>query len=301
MAEVNVTTKVSHPRLREAVEKVRPEMVALDQDRLLRVNLDPLAAASTVRGALPQIVPYRVQLEALPGFDIKWLDNLELYSLASTQTQTVFQGASQPPEQINQLVDEATVLREQLLSDATALARRGLISSAKLGLLKGSHGFRNVASDVLTLANMIRGNWKNVVGKTGVTEAELDRAEILGDQLINDIGVREQAPATQADVARERQQAYTLLVRGYDQVRRGLCYLRWDEGDADDIAPSLYGGRHRKSGTDIEDNSEPDPTSAPGGTTVPGAGATGSTGTTVTASTGVKPAIGLPGSDPFVS
>ncbi|HEY5957261.1 MAG TPA: hypothetical protein VIV60_11935 [Polyangiaceae bacterium] len=303
MTETNVTTTVNHPRLREALEKARPEMTVIERDELLPVNLDPLAAASTARGALPQIVQYRVQLAALPGFDIKWLDNLETYAMAATQTQTVFQGASLPPEQFNELVSEATGLRETLLSDATALANRGFVSNAKLGLLKGSHGFRNIASDVLTLANMIRGNWKNVAGKTGVTEAELDRAEIIGDQLINDIGVREQAPTTMAAESLERQQAYTLLVRAYDQLRRGLTYLRWDEGDADDIAPSLYGGRRRKSGTDIE-KPVTEPTTTTTTTTTPTNGTTtvpnGGQGSTVTLPTGVKPAIGMPGSDPFV-
>jgi hypothetical protein len=220
MTEVNATPMVDHPRLREAVEKVRPEMAAIEQDRMLQVNLDPLAAASTVRGALPQIMQYRVQLQTLPDFDIKWLDNLELYSLASTQTQTVFQGTSQPTGQFSQRVDEATALREQLLSDATALAKRGLISDTKLDLLKGSHGFRNVASDVLTLANMIRGNWKNVAGKTGVTEAELDRAEILGDQLIKDIGDREQAPASGSGSHACDPSCLRLAKRGHNKNRQ---------------------------------------------------------------------------------
>jgi hypothetical protein len=68
--------------------------------------------------------------------------------------------------------------------------RRVHVSGAKLATLKGAVGFRNVASDLLTLTNMIRGNWDTVSGKTGVTEVELDRAEVVGDQLINDIGVR---------------------------------------------------------------------------------------------------------------
>ncbi|HEY5957822.1 MAG TPA: hypothetical protein VIV60_14770, partial [Polyangiaceae bacterium] len=73
-------------------------------------------------------------------------------------------------------------------------------------------------------------------------------------------------------------------------------------GDADDIAPSLYGGRRRKSGTDIEKPvTEPTKTTTTtnptnGTTTVPNGGQ----GSTVTLPTGVKPAIGMPGSDPFV-
>jgi hypothetical protein len=288
--------------LREAVQKVRPQMDALEPDDLLTINLDPLAAASTALGALPRILPFRRELLGLPGFDIKHLDNLETYALASTQTQTVFLGSSMPPERLADLVDEATRLREQLLSDATALAHRGLLNSAKLSTLKGSVGFRNVASDVLTLANMIRGNWATVSGKTGVTEVELDRAEIIGDRLINDIGVREQAPAAAPTAAVERQKAYTLFIRAYDQLRRGMIYLRWNEGDADDIAPSLYGGRKRKSGSEIEETPVIGPTGSTG--TAGATGATGATGTQTSTQASPtlvsKPSIGMPGSDPFV-
>jgi hypothetical protein len=239
---------------------------------------------------LPQIMTLRPALETLTGFQIGYLDHLELYALASMQTQTIYQGTSAPPEHLQELVAEATALRELLLSDATALANRGLIGGAKLGALKGSVGFRNVASDLLTLANMIRSNWDAVSTRTGVTVAELDRAEVVGDQLINDIGIREQAPAATSAVSIERQRAFTLFVRAYDQVRRGVCYLRWDEGDADSIAPSLYGGRRRKSGSEVNTPPEPAPAPTPSTTTAP----------VVAAPPVVRAAVGLPGADPFV-
>jgi hypothetical protein len=34
-----------------------------------------------------------------------------------------------------------------------------------------------------------------------------------------------------------------LLANAYDQARRAITYLRWNKGDADLIAPSLYAGR----------------------------------------------------------
>jgi len=43
-----------------------------------------------------------------------------------------------------------------------------------------------------------------------------------------------------------RNRVFTLLTRRYDQVRRAVVFLRWDEGDADRIVPSLY-KKHRGS------------------------------------------------------
>jgi hypothetical protein len=56
-------------------------------------------------------------------------------------------------------------------------------------------------------------------------------------------GQREQGPAVVVETARIRQQAFTLLVKAYDETRRAVSFLRWREGDADTIAPSLYAGR----------------------------------------------------------
>ena len=41
--------------------------------------------------------------------------------------------------------------------------------------------------------------------------------------------------------------AFTLFSRAYDATRGAVTYLRWNEGDADDIAPSLYKGREGRS------------------------------------------------------
>jgi hypothetical protein len=289
MPEINNNNQVQLPRLRESLAKARPEMAVLAPRDLLQIQVDPMAAVTTARGALPQIMAFKLRMAKLPEFEIKNLENLELYALATTQAQAVFLGASAPPERFQELVAEATELREQLLSDATALARRGLINGAKLAELKGSVGYRNVASDLLTLTNMIRADWAKVVGKTGVTEAELDRAEVVGDQLINDIGLKQLAPAAVAAVALERQQAYTLLVNAYDQVRRAISYLRWDEDDVDSIAPSLYAGRKRKTSTDVDPTPAVEPVAAKA---APAATAEGGTAT--------KPAVGLPGADPFI-
>lgn len=288
MPETTESNQVQQPRLREALVKVRPEMAALEQKDLLQIQVDPMTAVTTARGALAQIRAFRSLLLQLPEFEIKNLDNLELYASATIQTQSVFLGASAPPEHFQELVAEATELRELLLSDATALAHRGIINGSRLGDLKGAVGYRNVASDLLTLGNMIRADWSRVAAKSGVTEAELDRAEVVGDQLLNDIGVKQLAPAAIAAVALERQQAYTLFMNAYDQVRRAIGFVRWNEDDADVIAPSLFAGRKRKPHTDAEPTPNVEPAAPKVDASEP----------TVAAAT--KPAEGLPGADPFI-
>ena len=41
----------------------------------------------------------------------------------------------------------------------------------------------------------------------------------------------------------DRTRAFVLFVRCYDEIRRAVSFLRWNEGDADTLVPSLYAGR----------------------------------------------------------
>jgi hypothetical protein len=89
-------------------------------------------------------------------------------------------------------VDAASALREQLLSDATALARRGLIAEQALGSLKGPIGHRNLAFDLSALSSVLRESWSKLEGKTAIVPSELEQARFFADQLLTAVGLREQ-------------------------------------------------------------------------------------------------------------
>ena len=56
-------------------------------------------------------------------------------------------------------------------------------------------------------------------------------------------------PATWVDAS------FTLFANSYDQLRRAVTYLRWEQGDADAILPSLWA----RSGAGRPAKGEPDP------------------------------------------
>jgi hypothetical protein len=298
MTTVNIIEAVSQPLLREAVEKFRPEMGRLDESKYITINLDIMVATGTAIAKIAELIELRPRfIEELPNFDIARLDNLQTYSWAAMQTHSLFLGAYTAPESLSELVDEAAKLVDMFQADGMALAKRGLLSIAKLDALKGTNGFRNTASDVLTLANMFRSNWQFIAGKTCVTEAELTRAEILAQQIQAAVSFKEQGPTTVADVTRERLQAYTLFINAYDQIRRAVIYLRWNEGDADSIAPSLYAGRSNGRKKPASDGASPhNETSSP---TTAASSVVASPGAITPNPTAPKVAAGFPGSDPF--
>ena len=241
MSDVDPKALMGQPRLRNALEQIREELGALSNDELLLINLDPLAIVAIARGALPKIWPLRAQIAlALPTFDLIYLDRLETYALALHHAHTLYCAAKGRREDRTELAAEAYQLRERLLTDVTVLKNRGLFPNANLSLLKGPNGHLNIACDVMSLANLLRDRWEQIAGLCAVTLAELDRAEVLSDELTVAVGNHEPSPEPLLIASAERQRAYTLFVRAYSELRQAITYVRKKERDAEKIAPSLY-------------------------------------------------------------
>jgi hypothetical protein len=222
---------------------VLPEIDALPVSELVTINIDVPTAVTSALGAWPKISTLRSELATrLPDFDIALLDKLQAYARATAHTHALYMAASSPAG-LQELGEKVAKLREVLCSDAAALSKRGLLDGQRLKELKGPPGYKNMAFDLLTLTAMFSEKWSTLEGKMPLQAKELREAETLADDLISAVGRRERA-STQATAASDRRQrAFTLLTSAYDQARRAITYLRWNEGDAELIAPSLYAGR----------------------------------------------------------
>jgi hypothetical protein len=275
-----------------AYERRLSEICAVPDGELLPVNLDVQGAVATVLGTLPEIRALRSELVRLPQLDGSVVDALEDYAMAAGEASSLYATATAPQEDIVALNEEASELRELLRSDATALANRGLIDRARLASFKGLVGYKNVAFELIDWANLIQDCWSRIEGKTALSAAELVRAKQVGERLVRAAGLREQGPATVVEAARRRQQAFTLLMKAYDEVRRGVAFLRWRERDAEQVAPSLYSGKARSRRSDVETFTE----ATPG---APLASASPSTPAPPPVHAPVAP--GLPGASPFTA
>jgi hypothetical protein len=292
----NLTSTV--PRFRDAYQHLLDEIRKVPDTEIVTINIDVPTAVTTALGVLPEIRTFRPQIATdIPSFDLARFDKLESYTLALGHAHTLYLAASNPPESISDLSDSGTKARELLLSDATALAARGFIDGEKLKTLKGPHGYRNLAFDLFTLASLLRDNWDRIAGKTAVQTEELDQAETLADRLLTAVGMKEQQPVVAAESSDIRQRAFSLFVNAYDDARRAVSYLRWHQGDVDEVAPSLYAGRGGNTKRKPEpqppapapDDSEPTQKPSPANTK------SGAVSATPAAVSGGN----LPGGDPF--
>lgn len=156
-------------------------------------------------------------------------------------------------------------------------ARRGKQQNARV---------RSLLEDVNGLVRAFREDAGALLGKSPVTREELDHAAELAARVIEAVGAKEQAPPETAEATLLRQRAFTLFTRAYDEARRAVSFLRWSEGDADIIAPSLWAGRGGRGKAEVK---------APGSEVVPSAQAP----VVAPAQPAAPIPPGFPGSSPF--
>jgi hypothetical protein len=250
---------------KETYARLLPELQTLSVDELLFINVDIPSAVATTLGALPEIRALRAEIEAkLQDFDLAAFDKLEDYAFTLNHAHTRYVSATQPADDLTAITEEGSTLRDTLLGDATALARRGLIDGNRLKDVKTVPGYKNLATDLGVLADVLGESWDKIQGKTGMDRGELDRAVRLQHRLMRVVGLREQGPAVVAAATDMRMRAYTLLARTYDQARRAVSYLRWDADDADKIAPTFFAGRGgRRKSTEAAPVTPPGPVPSP--------------------------------------
>jgi hypothetical protein len=257
------------PKAAAAFEQIRPEIEALADDDLMPINLDIPQAVSLALGALPALRSLRAEIvEKLPQHPIGHLDRLERYALAVWYAHLLAQPDTTADERVRELVAEAAPLRENLLGDAEALARRRLLDAGTVAEIRAGQGLVDTANDLVALAALFDANWDDVEDKTAATEAEVTRAAELGPLLLRAVALREHGPVPPpADAASARARAFTLFVRAYDECRRAVSYVRWHDGDEDDFAPSLY---KKRAGRGAAGAAQPAETTTPAGGTPSG-------------------------------
>jgi hypothetical protein len=248
-----------------AFAKIEPETRALAPSTLKPITVDIPRAVAIAVGAVPHIHALREQVVVeLPHFPIHKLDNIGVYALAAWYAHLLALPETSEKE-LAALIAESAPLREDLLVAAEALAHKGYLDKAAVAAIRSGQGNIDQANDLVALAALFTREWEKVKNRTTVEWAEVERAAVLGPQILVALGVRDQPGVKATDPTsptERRARAYTLFVTAYDECRRAVHYLRWHEDDADVIAPSLFATRTRNASQPANDQPQP-PTDAP--------------------------------------
>jgi hypothetical protein len=291
MATIDMTTTT----FTGALARIKDELLAIPIHKLRTINVDIAAAVVTIFGTLPMLRSLRPAIVAELGErHAAPIDRLELDAQAMGQAHAACLIAATSTA-VQALSDEVVATREVLFADATAGVKRKLIAPSELAELRGNVGFRNQVLDLLQLIAIFRKHWAALEPRTGVKPADLDQAEQLAQRFVNALGEREQAQSSSTERTELSQRAFTNCVNTYDLVRRAVTFLRWAEGDADSIVPSLWAGRGGR---------RPDDATTPTNTPTPVV-VTPVIGTPIVADPAAPAAPpiapGLPGNSPFIT
>jgi hypothetical protein len=229
----------------KAFAEVEPVLAALSPGDFAPINTDIPRAVAIAVGAVPHIAKLRGAAAKLPDFDITNIDRLGTYALAAWYAHLLALPET-AASALAPLLEEARPLREDLLLTAELLAYKGYFDREAVQNIRAGQGNLDTANDLVALAALFAAGWSEVENRSPVEWTQVERAAQLGPRILVALGAREHpgvtAPNPQ-DPAERRVRAFTVFTHAYDQCRRAVTFLRWDEGDADEIAPSLFAHR----------------------------------------------------------
>lgn len=241
----------------KAFAEVEPQLAALAPSDLQPITIDIPRAVAIAVGAVPHIAKLRSRAAKLPDFDIASIDRLGTYALAAWYAHLLALPQAVPSD-LARLLADAKPLRERMLLSAELLAHAGFFRQDAVTAIRAGQGNLDTANDLVALAALFTANWAQVENKSPVEWNQVEQAALLGPRILVALGIRDQpgvkAPGA-ADPSERRVRAFTLFVRAYDACRRAVTYLRWEEDDVDDIAPSLFANRGPRKVAASEDAS----------------------------------------------
>lgn len=234
---------VGHHDSRIAFEHMKDKYAQIPEEEVRIPRLDLSGALGVVLGARERIEGYRDALLELSGFAPEAFDDLYFAALALRHAQVQEQLASTPATDLAPLIEEAKPLRERLFRVASLMAFEGWLDGDALGNLAGPRGHDDLALDLLQLSAMLQQAWEDIEHQVPVTLEQLHRASTLGDEIT--LALARKDMVAQAEAVELRNRAFTLLHHHYEEVRRGIQYLRYWHGDADELCPSIFTSRRR--------------------------------------------------------
>jgi len=244
-----------------AYRDIEPDLLGLSTDRLRTINLDIPRAIAIAIAAIPRLAELRDAAAELPDYDIGNIDRLGTYALGSWYAHLLAL-PEVSSSRVNELLEEARPLREDMLLAAELLAHKNYFDRRSVAAIRAGQGNLDTANDLVALAALFSAAWDAVENRTTVEWPEVERASTLGPEILIALGARDRPVSDGLSPTDLRVRAFTLFINAYEQCRRAANYLRWNQQDADEFAPSLRPRGPRRPG-EGGDEDEPEAPEAP--------------------------------------
>lgn len=247
--------------------RLRPEIDAVSLVGRVRLTVAIPVAVKIGVGALPNIeARFDEFRRRLPEYNVERASRLLDYARAAHYAHIVVNGVAGGEERVRAILEEASPLRERMLSAGELHALYGLFDGGRVAGIRRGTGHLDTANDLVDLSVLFGESIDKLAGQTPVTKADIERASELGFQLIVALGQRDQGTdgsSTPAKQEEDRLKAFWLYHDVYEESRQAMTYVRWREGDADQLTPSLFSGRRRRGSSSDEPDEGPEPADSP--------------------------------------
>jgi hypothetical protein len=238
-------TKQSGDKQLEAYHLHLPAMRDIPLDKVRGQNADAFAAGLTILGVVEKIRPFMAQLKTLPMTPAWAVDELESRAQALLHVHSLLTTSTTPLSALPEKIERATALHKELMAGANFLALGATFDPRVVKEIPLNTSYKSLALGLRSLANLYRDKPSDAA-RLGLTE-KVEEAAILGGTIMNMIGEREMSEESAAEINVLRSRAVTLALAAYEEIQRGMAYIRYHQRDGDSYAPSLFALRKKGS------------------------------------------------------
>jgi hypothetical protein len=243
-----------------------------------RTQFDIVAGYQLVGTSLPRIIPFRAQLVALTGFDGSLIDRVSeygraaMYALKRERANGLEKSVTHP-----KLVEELEQAYFRFYKTAEYLVAMGLMNKQILAAARTGTSVVDRSTDLGTLALEFDAHRARLGTNVILTADEIARAAKLSREVVDSLVQRSNAESAPSEFRSDRQRAAMVFFDAWEEIRRAVHWLRWYEGDATTLAPSLFTAADRRARDDGSDGTdgEDEGTGGVGGGAGGGAGGDG--------------------------
>jgi hypothetical protein len=241
MANCLPTPVPEWPNWRCAYRQSRAALESIPTDKLVELDIDIPIEAPAVLARLPKIMALRSRVaSSLADFDMRAIDKLAQHLRAMCYAHWLFQSTRVSFERLQGWLGEWPTVQERLIAEARRQPTSDLRNRSALEHCANPGKFCQGLSNAQRLCCLVRPLPNEFDVTTGLRSHEIAHAQLLAE-LMAIIDVQgDDLHKLETTLRLNRQRAFTLFLLSYDQVRRATQFIRWSEGDADEIAPALH-------------------------------------------------------------
>jgi hypothetical protein len=239
-------------------EATRDERAAITE--VERTTYDVVAGFQTAGKSLVKILPLADELVKRSLVEPSVFDKITVYARAAVYA-IKLERSSGPDKDPAYAADVAEMenLYQRLYRTVEYLVGMGDMDARILTAARTGTSVSARAVDLGTLSLELRSFLEKNDNTTRLSSAEIARAATLSQKVLHSLVRRATAESTASQFTIERQRAAMLFVRAWEEIRRGVHWVRWHEGDAGEIAPSFYTNGDRRARKDTDNGADNNP------------------------------------------